>query len=113
MLEEVRISGLGVIDEAVLDLSAGFNAVTGETGAGKTMVVTGLGLLFGDRAESGRVRPGAGRGVVEGRLELAESGRAVKRAQEYGASLDPVDPADPADPADPSVGGGPRRELLI
>ncbi len=106
----MRIRGLGVIEDAVLSFAPGFNAVTGETGAGKTMVVTGLGLLFGDRAESGRVRPGAGRAVVEGRLELPESGRAVKRAEEYGASLDPVDPADPADPA---VGGEPRRELLI
>ena len=46
MLEEVRITGLGVIDDAVLELSAGFTALTGETGAGKTMVVTALGLLF-------------------------------------------------------------------
>ena len=50
MLEEVRITGLGVIDDAVLELSAGFTALTGETGAGKTMVVTALGLLFGGRA---------------------------------------------------------------
>src|SRR3984885_8198928 len=49
MLEEVRINGLGVIDDAVLELSAGFTALTGETGAGKTMVVTALGLLFGGR----------------------------------------------------------------
>ena len=49
MLEEVRITGHGVIDDAVLELSPGFNALTGETGAGKTMVVSGLGLLFGGR----------------------------------------------------------------
>ena len=100
----MRIRGLGVIEDAVLTFAPGFNAVTGETGAGKTMVVTGLGLLFGDRAESGRVRPGAGRAQVEGRLELAESGRAAKRAEEYGAELDP---------ADPGADGEPRRELLI
>ena len=47
MLEEVRISGLGVIDEAVLELSPGLTVLTGETGAGKTMVVSGLSLLFG------------------------------------------------------------------
>ena len=47
MLEEVRITGLGVIDDAVLELSSGFTVLTGETGAGKTMVVTALGLLFG------------------------------------------------------------------
>ena len=56
-VEEVRIQGLGVIDEAVLVLSPGFTVVTGETGAGKTMVVTGLGLLFGGRADPARVRP--------------------------------------------------------
>ena len=59
MLEEVRITGLGVIDDAVLELSAGFTALTGETGAGKTMVVTALGLLFGGRADPGAVRPGS------------------------------------------------------
>ena len=66
MLEEVRITGLGVIDDAVLELSPGFTVVTGETGAGKTMVVTGLGLLFGGRADPARVRPGADRAAVEG-----------------------------------------------
>ena len=68
MLEEVRITGLGVIDDAVLELSPGFNVVTGETGAGKTMVVSGLGLLFGGRADPARVRPGTERANVEGRL---------------------------------------------
>ena len=70
MLEEVRITGLGVIDDAVLELSPGFNVVTGETGAGKTMVVSGLGLLFGGRADPARVRPGADRANVEGRLRV-------------------------------------------
>ena len=55
MLEEVRITGLGVIDDVVPHPAPGLTVVTGETGAGKTMVVTGLGLLFG-----GRGRPGAG-----------------------------------------------------
>jgi len=66
MLEEVRINGLGVIDEAVLELSSGFTVLTGETGAGKTMVVTALALLFGGRADPARVRPGAGRAAVGG-----------------------------------------------
>ena len=57
MLEEVRITGLGVIEDALLELSPGFTALTGETGAGKPMVVTGLGLLFGGRADPARVRP--------------------------------------------------------
>src|ERR1700755_44437 len=59
MLEEVRITGLGVINDALLELSPGFTALTGETGAGKTMVVTGLGLLFGGRAGPARRRTAA------------------------------------------------------
>ena len=86
MLEEVRISGLGVIDDAVLDLSAGFTALTGETGAGKTMVVTALGLLFGGRADPARVRPGAARAAVEGRLLV--SPEVAREVEEAGGDLD-------------------------
>ena len=88
MLEEVRITGLGVIDEAVLELSGGFNVVTGETGAGKTMVVSGLGLLFGGRADPARVRPGADRAVVEGRLQVEPGGDVARRVNESGGDLD-------------------------
>ena len=66
MLEELRIGSLGVIDESVLELGPGFTALTGETGAGKTMVVTALGLLLGGRADSGAVRTGARSARVEG-----------------------------------------------
>ncbi|MEV7231644.1 DNA repair protein RecN [Polymorphospora sp. NPDC051019] len=72
MLEELRITGLGVIEDTTLPLTGGMNVITGETGAGKTMVVTGLGLLFGGRADAGRVRAEPGRAVVEGRLRLSE-----------------------------------------
>ncbi|WP_030167341.1 DNA repair protein RecN [Spirillospora albida] len=88
MVDEVRIQGLGVIDEAVLDLSPGFNVVTGETGAGKTMVVTSLGLLFGGRADPRRVRPGADRASVEGRIVVDAGGRAAERVEEAGGELD-------------------------
>ena len=88
MLEEVRITGLGVIDDAVLELSPGFTVVTGETGAGKTMVVTGLGLLFGGRAAPARVRPGAQRAVVEGRLQIEPSGQVARQVDEAGGELD-------------------------
>jgi len=88
MLEEVRITGLGVIDEAVLELSAGFNVVTGETGAGKTMVVSGLGLLFGGRADPSRVRPGSDRAVVEGRLRIEPDGVIARQVNESGGDLD-------------------------
>ncbi|WP_239312141.1 AAA family ATPase, partial [Frankia sp. Cj3] len=60
MLEEIRIRGLGVIDDAVLELAPGLTVVSGETGAGKTMIVQGLGLLTGGRADAGLVRPGVG-----------------------------------------------------
>ena len=86
MLEEVRITGLGVIDDAVLELSAGFTALTGETGAGKTMVVTALGLLFGGRADPARVRPGAARAAVEGRLLV--SPEVAREVEEAGGDLD-------------------------
>ena len=66
MLEELRISSLGVIEESVLELGPGFTAITGETGAGKTMVVTALGLLLGGRADTGAVRTGAKAARVEG-----------------------------------------------
>ncbi|WP_326559379.1 DNA repair protein RecN [Micromonospora sp. NBC_01796] len=72
MLEELRITGLGVIEDTTLPLTSGMNVITGETGAGKTMVVTGLGLLFGGRADAGRVRADPGRALVEGRLRLTE-----------------------------------------
>jgi DNA repair protein RecN (Recombination protein N) len=88
MLEEVRITRLGVIDDAVLEFSAGFNVVTGETGAGKTMVVTGLGLLFGGRADPARVRPGADRAAVEGRLRVDPDGKVARQVNDAGGDLD-------------------------
>lgn len=66
MIEELRISSLGVIDSSTLELGPGFTVVTGETGAGKTMVVTALGLLLGGRADSGAVRAGARQARIEG-----------------------------------------------
>jgi DNA repair protein RecN (Recombination protein N) len=88
MLEEVRITGLGVIEDALLELSPGFTALTGETGAGKTMVVTGLGLLFGGRADPARVRPGAQRASVEGRLRTDPRGKVAQQVEEAGGDLD-------------------------
>ncbi|HSS88398.1 MAG TPA: DNA repair protein RecN [Streptosporangiaceae bacterium] len=88
MLEEVRITGLGVIEDAVLELSSGFTVVTGETGAGKTMVVTGLGLMFGGRADPARVRPGAERATIEGRLRIDPGGRVAQQVLEAGGELD-------------------------
>ena len=71
MLEELRISSLGVIESSTLELGPGLTVITGETGAGKTMVVTALGLLLGGRADSGAVRAGAGRARVEGVVDVS------------------------------------------
>jgi DNA repair protein RecN (Recombination protein N) len=88
MLEELRISCLGVIDEAVLEFAPGLTVVTGETGAGKTMVVSGLALLLGGRADAARVRSGSARAVVEGRIAVPETGAAAAIAEDAGAELD-------------------------
>jgi DNA repair protein RecN (Recombination protein N) len=84
----MRIRSLGVIDDAVVELSPGFTAVTGETGAGKTMVVTSLGLLLGGRADPALVRIGAKAAVVEGRIVMRPGAPAAVRAEEAGAELD-------------------------
>ena len=88
MLSEIRIRGLGVIEDVTLELSPGLTVVTGETGAGKTMVVTGLHLLFGGRADPARVRSGSGRAVVDGRLRLPADSPVLARAIEAGAEVD-------------------------
>ncbi len=90
VLEELRITGLGVIEDTTLPLTRGMNVITGETGAGKTMVVTGLGLLFGGRADAARVRIEPGRAVVEGRVRLSgDVARAVAaRIADAGAEPD-------------------------
>jgi DNA repair protein RecN (Recombination protein N) len=86
-LTELRIRGLGAIDDVTLELGPGLTVVTGETGAGKTMVVTGLTLLFGGRADPGRVRAG-GRAGVEGRLVLPPDSPVWARASDAGAEPD-------------------------
>ncbi|MFI6286162.1 DNA repair protein RecN [Streptomyces sp. NPDC051018] len=88
VLEEMRIRSLGVIDDAVVELSPGFTAVTGETGAGKTMVVTSLGLLLGGRADPALVRIGAKSAVVEGRVRVRSGATAAVRAEEAGAEVE-------------------------
>jgi DNA repair protein RecN (Recombination protein N) len=86
-LTELRIRGLGAIDDVTLELGDGLTVVTGETGAGKTMVVTGLTLLFGGRADPGRVRAN-GRAGVEGRLALPADSPVWERAADAGADPD-------------------------
>ena len=72
MLAELRIAGLGVIADTCVEFAPGMTVLTGETGAGKTMVVTSVGLLLGGRSDAGVVRRGSPRAVVEGRFLDAE-----------------------------------------
>ena len=88
MIEELGIRDLGVIAEATLPLGAGFTAVTGETGAGKTMVVTALGLLLGVRADAGAVRSGAKQAWVEGRWLVPDDGTIADRVAEAGGDVE-------------------------
>jgi DNA repair protein RecN (Recombination protein N) len=91
VLLEMRLRGLGVIREAVLEFGPGLTVVTGETGAGKTMVVTGLGLLMGGRSDPGTVRDGMASALVEGRIAVPPDGPVAARAAEAGAELDDGD----------------------
>jgi DNA repair protein RecN (Recombination protein N) len=91
VLIEMRLRGLGVIRDAVLALGPGLTVVTGETGAGKTMVVTGLGLLMGGKSDPGRVREGQPTAVAEGRIAIDPQGPVAARAAEAGAELDDGD----------------------
>jgi DNA repair protein RecN (Recombination protein N) len=86
MIEEIRISSLGVIDESVLELGPGLNVVTGETGAGKTMLVTALGLLLGARADAGAVRNGAKGARIEGVVAVDEA--VAAQVDEFGGEVE-------------------------
>lgn len=88
VLTEMLISGLGVIDEAAIEPHPGFTVVTGETGAGKTMVVSGLHLLSGGRADSAKVRSGATKAAVEGRFGVPPGAAALDVAADAGAEPD-------------------------
>ena len=88
MIESLHIEDLGVIEQADLLLSPGLTALTGETGAGKTMVLTSLGLLLGQRAEATIVRTGAERALVEGSFAIDPASRAAARVGQAGGELD-------------------------
>ena len=88
MIEDIRITDLGVISEAELTFDKGLTVITGETGAGKTMVLTALGLLLGDRSDSGAIRSGASQSTVEGRWRLASSSSTLSRAEDAGALIE-------------------------
>lgn len=88
MIDELTIVNLGVIGEARLPLGPGLTVLTGETGAGKTMVVSALGLLLGERADPHAIRAGATSAVVEGRWSIDDGGEVAERVRDAGGDLD-------------------------
>ncbi len=88
MIEEIAIENLGVIESATVPLGPGLTVITGETGAGKTMVLTGLGLLMGGKANSAAVRPGADAAVVEGRLVVKDRPAVLRRVDDAGGEVE-------------------------
>ena len=85
-LDEIAIRGLGVIESASISFSPGFTAITGETGAGKTMVLTALGLITGARADSDFVRSGAERSVVSAQFSV--DSQTAEKVLDSGAEVD-------------------------
>ncbi len=86
-LDELTIRSLGVIDEARVPVGAGFTAITGETGAGKTMLVQALALLRGERADAGVIRAGEARAAVQG-VWLLDDADAVALVEDAGGTVD-------------------------
>ncbi|WP_010525801.1 DNA repair protein RecN [Nesterenkonia sp. F] len=113
MIEHVTISDLGVIERAELELHPGFNVVTGETGAGKTMVVTALSLLLGARAEASAVRSGAAKAAVDAEVATDSTHRSVRLANEAGAWLDEEGSAEGADEDGDAGGAAAETSLLL
>lgn len=88
MIEQIQINDLGVISHASLPLGPGFTVLTGETGAGKTMVVTALGLLLGERADTARVRQGREHSWVEGHFLAGSIAPITQRVDELGGVIE-------------------------
>lgn len=88
MLTELRIRNYAIIDSVVLPLGAGLNVLSGETGAGKSIIVGALGLLIGERATADVVRPGADKALVEGTFELGDAPELRAQLDERGIECD-------------------------
>lgn len=87
MLTELRVRDLATIADVTLQLGPGLNVLTGETGAGKSMLIDALSLLLGERAAGGSVRPGAAKSVVEGAFEGIDA-PTRHRIEELGLDVD-------------------------
>jgi DNA repair protein RecN (Recombination protein N) len=88
MIERIQIRGLGVIVDATIPFSTGLTVITGETGAGKTMVLSGFALLAGGKADVGMVRSGSDQAWVDGEWSVAPESVAVQRASDAGAEVE-------------------------
>src|SRR5207247_478553 len=90
MLAEINISNLAIIDRLSLKLDAGFNVLTGETGAGKSIIIDAVGLLLGGRAQSDLIRAGADETRVEGIfvLDLASRELLAPQLEEFGLTTE-------------------------
>src|ERR1035437_10242002 len=84
MLRSLRVKNLALVEEVAVEFQPGLNVITGETGAGKSVLVGALGLLLGDRADRALVRAGAEQCQVEATFQLADSGPIDQRLDESG-----------------------------
>lgn len=91
MIDELRVTNLGVIASADLSFSPGLTAITGETGAGKTMLLTSLGLLLGEVSQASKVRSGAERALIDGTFLVPAPSPAAERIREAGGDVDTED----------------------
>lgn len=88
MLTELRIRNFAIIESLTLPLAPGFNVLTGETGAGKSIIVGALGLLLGERASTDLIRTGADRATVEGVFDAADRAEVAQLLDDRGIELE-------------------------
>src|SRR5215469_5830674 len=88
MLTELRIRNFAIIDTLALPLAPGFNVLSGETGAGKSIIVGALGLLLGERASADVIRSGAERAAVEGTFDISERSEIRALLDQHGIDAD-------------------------
>lgn len=88
MLTELRIRNFAIIESVTLPLAAGFNVLSGETGAGKSIIVGALGFLLGERASADLIRTGADKATVEGTFEIGDRKSILDAADERGIDID-------------------------
>src|SRR5436305_12858994 len=88
MLTELRIKNFAIIESLTLRLAPGFNVLSGETGAGKSIIVGALGMLLGERANADMIRTGADRATVEGTFDVSKGAALAKLLDERGFEVE-------------------------